>query len=84
MAFQKRQDNRKIRNIKLVSEEDLDYKNFIENIKQDNFRLRPKNKRSYSDLISYPIEKTIREWISKSMVNVKERILKYECLKLNK
>ena len=84
MKAKKNKDNRVIRNIKLVSENDLDYRKFIENIRQENFHLRPSNKRSYSDLISYPIEKTIREWISKSMNNVDERILRYECLKLNK
>ena len=73
----------KIRNIKLVHESDEDYCEYIKNIQLSNFHLRPKNQRTYSDIVSYPLELTVREWAKQSGAVLAERIISYEALQRN-
>lgn len=73
----------KIRNIKLVSEEDEGYSSFMEEIKLANVHIRPKNARKFSDLISRPIEQTVREWVKLTGTVIDERIISYEILNFN-
>lgn len=75
--------NHKIRNIKLVHDTDEDYCAYINNIQLSNFHLRPKNQRSYSDIVAYPLELTVREWAKQSGAMLAERIISYEVLQRN-
>ena len=49
---------KKVRNIKLVREDDEEYSLYRDNLKLEHFHLRNSNQRTYADLISYPIEST--------------------------
>lgn len=80
MAHQ-RKHTYKIRNIKLVDDNDEDYCAYITNIQLANVRLRPKNQRSYSDIVAYPLELTVREWAKQSGAVLSERIISYEALR---
>lgn len=73
----------KIRNVKLVHDNDEDYCAYIDNIKLSNLHLRPKNLRSYSDIVAYPLELTVREWAKQSGAVLTERIISYEVLQRN-
>lgn len=79
----RRKHTNKIRNIKLVDDTDEDYRTYIDNIKLANVRLRPKNLRSYSDIVAYPLELTVREWAKHSGATLSERIISYEALQRN-
>lgn len=70
----------KLRNIKLVDDNDADYRAYITNIQLANYHLRPKNTRSYSDIVAYPLELTVREWAKQSGAVLSERIISYEAL----
>lgn len=74
----------KIRNIKLVHDDDEDYCDFMTNIKLDHFHLRPRNQRLYVDIVGYPLEKTVREWAKESGAELYGRILSYELLHGNR
>lgn len=70
----------KIRNIKLVDPDNQDYIDFIDNIKLKAYHIRKPNQRKFADLISFPIEKTVRYWIQQSGLAINERIISYEKL----
>ena len=72
---------KKVRNIKLVTEDDGEYLKYLDNLKLERFHLRQSNQRAFSDLISYPLENTIREWVRLSGTFIAERILRFESLK---
>lgn len=76
----KRQLPCKIKNIRLVSENDEEYRAFLTNIQLQHFHLRKSNTRKYSDLIAYPLEEAVRKWIQRTGTGVSERILSYEGL----
>lgn len=73
----------KIRNVKLVHDSDEDYCAYMDIIKLSNLHLRPKNLRSYSDIVAYPLELTVREWAKQSGAVLAERIISYEVLQRN-
>jgi len=70
----------KIRNIKLVPVSDEGYRAFMNNIKLERYHLRDSNSRSLSNIIAYPLEKTIREWANQTGTTLNERIISYEVL----
>jgi len=74
----------KTRNIKLVDLGHKDYVTFMDFIRQSNYKMRKPNKRSAIDLLSYPMELTINNWIDNAGLLKEERAIVFELLKLNK
>lgn len=74
----------KIRNVKLVLENDDGYVDYITNLKLEKYHLRLSNQRSCADLIAKPLEQTVREWAKMADVTVDQRIISYEILKGNR
>lgn len=80
MTRWKKKIQNKIRNIKLVSESDDDFCSFISNIQLEHYHLRTSTQRRQADIIAYPLEKTVREWVKLSGAALEERIISYELL----
>jgi len=74
---------KKIKNIRLVNTDNEDYRAFIDNIKLEAYHFRRPNQRKFADIISNPIEKTVRYWIEQSGLAINERIISYEKLNRN-
>lgn len=65
-----------IKNIRLISSEDQKYRLYNSSFKSKN--KSPENKRSKSEMISYVLELTTREWIKNSKLLLNDRIIAYE------
>lgn len=73
----------KIRNIAFLDPSDLGYRNFVEESRLANMRIREsKGKREYSDILSELFEQTIRQWLE-PVGGLSKRILSYERLDRN-
>lgn len=83
MTRWKKKYTSKIRNVSLVTPDDLAFKAFIENIKLEAYRFRKSNQRKYSDIISIPLEMTVRHWIKETGLALDERIISYEKLNID-
>lgn len=75
--------HRKVRNIELISENDPAYRAYISDILLEKQRLRPKQARNSADLLSAPLENSIRHWLQTSGMNLQPRILHHEELSRN-
>ena len=80
MGTWKKKIPHKLRKIKLVETTNIDYQDYIQNIKLEHLHFRASNRRAYSDLISSPMEKAIRKWIDLSGLAIPERVVSYELL----